>query len=126
MDGEQVIRFSIEPRVEQEGDLWTAYCDELGLASCGENLDEALENLRRAITAFCRALGRKGLLEGGNEVSDEIKVSITLEYCGPMHEKPYRVTRAKNTTVPRVDSYLTEEEANGYIAGGVEVTIKPR
>jgi len=63
MRAEQVISFSIEPRLEQEGDLWTAYCDELGLASCGESLDEALENLRRAITAFCRALARKGSLE---------------------------------------------------------------
>jgi predicted RNase H-like HicB family nuclease len=63
MSGGQEIRFSIEPRLEQEGDLWTAYCDELGLASCGESLDEALENLRGAITAFGRALARKGLLQ---------------------------------------------------------------
>jgi len=56
----------------------------------------------------------------------DIKVSITLEYCGPMHEKPYRVIRAKNTTVPQVTVYLTEDEVSGYIAGGVEVTIKPR
>ena len=58
-------------------------------------------------------------------MSDEIKVSITVEYCGALREKPYHVVRAKNTTVPRVDSYLTEEEVSGYIAGGVDVTIKP-
>jgi len=59
-------------------------------------------------------------------VSDEIKVSITLEYLGSLPDKPYKVVRAKNTTVPRVDSCLTEDEVSGYIAGGVDVTIKPR
>ena len=58
-------------------------------------------------------------------MSDEIKLSITVEFCGALHEKPYHVVRAKNTTTPQVDSYLTEEQVNGYIAGGVEVTIKP-
>lgn len=59
-------------------------------------------------------------------MSDEIKVSITLEFMGPLYEKPYRVTRAKNSTEPQVNAYLTESEVNGYIAGGVDVTIKPR
>ena len=55
----------------------------------------------------------------------DLKVSITLEYLGTLHEKPYIVVRAKNTTVPQVSSFLTEDQVNGYIAGGVEVTIKP-
>ena len=56
----------------------------------------------------------------------DLKVSITLEYLGAaMYDKPYVVVRAKNTTVPQVSSFLTEDQVNGYIAGGVEVTIKP-
>lgn len=58
-------------------------------------------------------------------MSDEIKVSITLEFTGNWYEKPYRVLRVKNSTVPQVNTYLTESEVNGYIAGGVNVTIKP-
>ena len=53
----------IRIRSEQDGDLWSAYCDELGLASCGTTRDEAIANLRHAVIAFCRALDKRGILE---------------------------------------------------------------
>ena len=53
----------IRIHTEQEGDLWAAYCDELGLASCGATEDEAIANLKHAVIAYCRALHKRGILE---------------------------------------------------------------
>ena len=43
------VEFVFEPRVEQEGDLWSAYCDELELASSGTTEEEARHNLLRTL-----------------------------------------------------------------------------
>ena len=53
----------IRIRSEQDSDLWSAYCDELGLASCGATEDEAIANLKHAVIAYCRALEKRGILE---------------------------------------------------------------
>lgn len=53
----------IRIRSEQDGDLWSAYCDKLGLASCGITEGEAVANLKHAFIAFCRALTKRGILE---------------------------------------------------------------
>jgi len=57
------IEFFVEPRMEQDGDLWSAYCDELGLASSGTTEEEARQNLLRTLEAFSRALRKRGLLQ---------------------------------------------------------------
>ena len=53
----------IRIRIEQENGLWSAYCDELGLASCGATKAEAKANLKNAVIAYCRALDKRGILE---------------------------------------------------------------
>ena len=53
----------IRIRSEKDGGLWSAYCDELGLASCGTTEDEAIANLKHAVIAYCRALQKRGILE---------------------------------------------------------------
>lgn len=53
----------IRIRKEQDGDLWSAYCDEAGLASCGTTEEEAVANLKHAFIAYCRALAKRGILE---------------------------------------------------------------
>lgn len=53
----------IRIRREQEGELWSAYCDELGLASCGATEAEAIANLKHAVMAYCKALSKLGILE---------------------------------------------------------------
>jgi len=53
----------IRIRRERDGDLWSAYCDELGLASCGITEGEAVVNLKHAFIAYCRALIKRGILE---------------------------------------------------------------
>jgi len=53
----------IRIHTEQDGDLWSAYCDELGLASCGATEDKAIANLKHAVIAYCRVLDKRGILE---------------------------------------------------------------
>ena len=52
----------IRIHTEQEGGLWSAYCNELGLASCGATEVEAIANLKHAIIAYCRALSKRDIL----------------------------------------------------------------
>lgn len=53
----------IRIRKERDGDFWSAYCDELGLASCGTTEEDAMANLKHAFIAYCRALQKRGILE---------------------------------------------------------------
>lgn len=46
----------------QEGNMFTAYCHELDLASCGRTVEEARHNLREAIGIFLEETARKGTL----------------------------------------------------------------
>jgi predicted RNase H-like HicB family nuclease len=43
--------------LEREGDLVVALCPELDVASQGQTLDEALSNLREAISLFLEFVG---------------------------------------------------------------------
>ena len=72
--------YGIKIRAQRDGDLWTAYCDELGLASCGTNEDEARANLKHAFIAYCRALQKRGILE-----SRLAEKGIRFE---PIHQEP--------------------------------------
>ncbi len=53
----------VEMDTKPDGNLWSAYCNELGLASCGSTENEAKANLQNAISAYCRALDERGILE---------------------------------------------------------------
>jgi len=57
------IEFFFQPRLEQDGDLWSAFCDELRMASCGTTDEEAILNLLRTLQALGRALRKRGILE---------------------------------------------------------------
>lgn len=48
--------------VEKEGDQYVSYCRELGVASCGNTIDEALANLDDAIQVHIDALVETGEL----------------------------------------------------------------
>lgn len=63
MEPREQVEFSFKPRVEQGRGLWSAFCDELGMASCGATEDEAVANLVVTLTAFGRTLRRRGILE---------------------------------------------------------------
>jgi len=61
MEG-KILQILIPARPVQEGAFWSVYCDVLGLASCGDSEQEAKSNLDKAISLYCDALDRKGLL----------------------------------------------------------------
>ena len=46
-----------------EGKLVVSKCPELGVASCGENVEEAMTNLREAVELYLENARRLGLLE---------------------------------------------------------------
>ena len=48
--------------VEPEDHLFVSYCPELGVASCGETAEEALDNLGEAIAVHLEALEEIGEL----------------------------------------------------------------
>ncbi len=53
----------IDVRTEKCGELWTAYCDDFGISSCGTTQKEAENNLANAFMLLCQALAKRDLLE---------------------------------------------------------------
>lgn len=51
------------PRIVEDGGLYSAYCDELELASSGNTEKEAIKNLENAITSYCKSQDEIDLLE---------------------------------------------------------------
>ena len=49
--------------VESEDHLFVSHCPELGVASCGDTVEEALDNLGEALVVHLEALGEIGELE---------------------------------------------------------------
>ena len=63
--------------VEQEGDQFAAQCPELGIASCGDSIEEAFDNIREAIALHLDVLEELGdrelvFRERGIEISYEV------------------------------------------------------
>lgn len=60
---EDILQIWIPIRTAQEGSsFWSAYCDVLGLASCGNTETEAESKLDKAVELYCDILTSKGLL----------------------------------------------------------------
>ncbi len=57
----RVLRLAAE--VWREGNMYTAYCRELDLASCGPTVEEAWRNLQEVFRIFVEETSRKGTLE---------------------------------------------------------------
>ena len=49
--------------IQQEGDYWITYCDQLSLASCGHSPSEAKVNISNALKAFMKTLAETGELD---------------------------------------------------------------
>jgi len=58
----------VSEQIWKEGGMYTAYCPELDLASCGKTVSEARNNLHEALEIFVEETARKGTLE---EILDE-------------------------------------------------------
>lgn len=50
-------------QTEPDGDVWTSYCEEFDIASCGDTPQEAERNLEMALQAHFRSLHKRGVLE---------------------------------------------------------------
>ena len=46
------MNWKLKCEIEREGNLYVSYCQELGIASQGETIDEAKENLEESIEMF--------------------------------------------------------------------------
>ena len=51
----------------QEAEGYVSKCPELGVASCGENFDEALNNLKEAVDLFLENAIELGMMEDVEE-----------------------------------------------------------
>jgi predicted RNase H-like HicB family nuclease len=49
--------------VFQEGKAYVAYCPELDLSSCGDNVDDARANLKTAVRLFIEETDKLGTLD---------------------------------------------------------------
>ena len=81
------VTIRIDPGEEDESGF-VALCEELGIASEGETIDEALENIEDALTVFIEGLHREGALEGvlkdhGVNVYDSPPESATTVEVNP-------------------------------------------
>ena len=57
-----MTRYSLTATVWQEGDQYVSRCPELGVASCGDTLDQALEALREAVELYLENAKELGML----------------------------------------------------------------
>lgn len=57
-DLEHYIRLTFE--VEPDDDQYTATCIELGVASCGDTIDEAMANIREAVAVYLEGIEELG------------------------------------------------------------------
>ena len=55
--------FTVECKIEKEAGGYSSVCEKLGVASCGDNIDEALENLAEAIDLHLDTLKDIGQLD---------------------------------------------------------------
>jgi predicted RNase H-like HicB family nuclease len=88
--------------VEEEGDQFVSICTELDTASCGDTIQEALDNLQEAIWVHLNALEETG---ERTRVFQERGIDIlTPPILGPIHrEIPVgKVVKATQHMVPAV------------------------
>jgi len=58
-EGNRCIRVTI--RIEPSDRQYASYCDELDVASCGDTLEEAFENIKDAIAVTLNGWERRGV-----------------------------------------------------------------
>jgi predicted RNase H-like HicB family nuclease len=71
----------VSEHIWKEGGMYTAFCPEIDVASCGRTVDEAKENLREALEIYVEETSKKGTLkdlleEAGYDVSSEEEVLV--------------------------------------------------
>ncbi len=63
----------------KEGNMYVSKCPELEVASCGETLEEALENLKEAVELYLENAKELGILDEKLEVVFSKKFITTID-----------------------------------------------
>ena len=53
----------VSEQIWKEGNMYTSYCPELDVASCGRTVEEARKNLKEALEIFVEETSKLGTLE---------------------------------------------------------------
>ncbi len=72
-------RLRLTGEVWREGRMYTAYCRELDLASCGRTVEEAWKNLHEVFEIFLEETSKKGTLQELLEEAGLVTQGQTLE-----------------------------------------------
>lgn len=62
-----------------EGDQVVSKCPELGVASCGDTIEEAMSNLREAVELYLENAGKLGLLDEPPPLSSDDRFTTQFE-----------------------------------------------
>ncbi len=82
MAGESIGYIVLTGIVDEEDGQFASYCRELGTASCGDTISEALENLREAIELHIEGLEEVGELQRTLRDHNNIKVKYMTDRGG--------------------------------------------
>lgn len=58
-----MLQIQYDAIIFKEGQTYVSYCPELDVSSCGNNIDEARENLKTAVSLFIEEAENMGTLE---------------------------------------------------------------
>ncbi|RLI88189.1 MAG: type II toxin-antitoxin system HicB family antitoxin [Archaeoglobales archaeon] len=72
-------RISLTSIIWKEGDKYVSKCPELEVASCGDTLEEALENLKEAVELYIENAKELGMFDEELEAVFSKKFITTLE-----------------------------------------------
>ena len=72
--------YSLSATIWQEGDQYVAKCPELGVASCGNSPEEAIDALREAVELYLENAGELGLLDDlSDTLNSQHRFAASLE-----------------------------------------------
>ena len=73
------MKWKLKCAVEQEGDWYVSFCDELSIASQGRTVEEARNNLEEAIRMFFEDASPGEIMKALSNLEPEVKVEIQRE-----------------------------------------------
>lgn len=74
-------RIIVSEQIWKESNMYTSYCPELDVASCGQTVDEARKNLKEALEIFIEETSKLGTLdelleEAGYDLSSRDQILV--------------------------------------------------
>ena len=84
-------------RAVPEDDQYVSFCEDLGVTSCGDNVEEALENLVEAVNVYLRDLADMGQLQ---DVLRERNIRIDFDRPLQHYRIPVEVAESSGAVAP--------------------------